>query len=172
MAIEIRKLTPGDDRQHFTSGDAQLDHFFRTFAGQNQFKHHVGVTYVAVDGEKILGFTTVSTGSLESEALPQARRKHLPRYPLPVLRLARLAVTVEAHGRGVGAKLLRAVFHIALELKDRVGCVAVVVDAKPDAVGFYESYGFTPLAEVLEGEMQTHPETSAMFLPIQEIPNG
>lgn len=30
----------------------------------------------------------------------------------------------------------------ALILHDRTGCVAVAVDAKPEAVGFYERFGF------------------------------
>ena len=37
------------------SGDADLDRFFHKFAGQNQFRHYVGVTYVAVADRRILG---------------------------------------------------------------------------------------------------------------------
>jgi hypothetical protein len=34
---------------------------------------------------------------------------------------------------------------IALEMRVRVGCVGIVVDAKPDAAGFYERHGFRTL---------------------------
>ena len=171
MAIEIRKLSKHDDRTGFCCGDAQLDHFFQVFAGQNQFKHHVGVTYIAVEDEVLLGFVTVSIGSLEHEDLPNAHRKRLPRYPLPILRLARLGVSIDAQGRGIGARLLREMFIIAQDLKTKVGCVAVIVDAKADAVGLYERYGFTPLIELVEGRMATYPANTPMFLPVDEIPH-
>lgn len=56
--MEIRALRSSDDRTHFRSGDASLDVFFRTYAGQNQFRHHIGVTYVAVEDRRLLGFVT------------------------------------------------------------------------------------------------------------------
>jgi len=62
------------------------------YAAQNQFRRHIGVTYVAVDGGTILGFATVTVGHIEIENLPQSLRKKFPGYPLPVLRLARLGV--------------------------------------------------------------------------------
>ena len=86
MSVQIRVLAPGDDRDRFSSGNPDLDRFFQRFAGQNQFRHHIGVTYVAVDGDAMLGFVTVSPSEIEIDALPAERRRRLPRYPLPVLR--------------------------------------------------------------------------------------
>ena len=48
MAIQIRPLQPSDPRQDFISGQIDLDTFFQRYAGQNQFRHHIGVTYVAL----------------------------------------------------------------------------------------------------------------------------
>lgn len=60
MALVIRRLQPEDDRSQFRSGNVELDRFFLRYAGQNQFRHHIGTTYVAVDeGSGILGFATV-----------------------------------------------------------------------------------------------------------------
>jgi hypothetical protein len=94
--MEIRSLREGDDRSRFQSGDPDLDRFFRQFAGQNQFKHHIGVTYIAIDGGQILGFATIAPCHVEIEDLPVLARKKLLRYPLPVIRLARLAVDAPA----------------------------------------------------------------------------
>lgn len=47
--IEIRSLQINDDRKSFSSGDADLDRFFHKYAGQNQFRLHIGTTYVALD---------------------------------------------------------------------------------------------------------------------------
>lgn len=166
--MEIRALRASDDRTQFRSGDAALDTFFTTYAGQNQFRHHLGVTYVAEDGGRLLGFVTVAAGEIEIDRLPAPARKALPRYPLPVLRLGRLAVDESAQAKGLGTQLLRFVFALALRMAGEVGCVGVLVDAKPGAVPFYEKYGFAPL-DVLEGGSDARPRQTALFLSVAEI---
>jgi hypothetical protein len=70
VAIEVRLLQETDDCGSFQSGDERLDLFFRRYAGQNQFRHHIGATYLALESETILGFATVSGGHVEIENLP------------------------------------------------------------------------------------------------------
>lgn len=172
--IEVRALRPDDDRSKFRSGQPDLDRFFHRYAGQNQFRHHIGITYVAVDDkaeqQPIVGFATVSASQIEVTDLPPGQRKRLPQYPLPVLRLARLAVDEGAQGQGVGLHLLRAVFILARQMADEVGCVGVVVDAKPEAIGFYERFGFEVIADLVEGEIGDRPKPTPMFLPLRLIP--
>src|SRR5882724_3089101 len=103
--MEIRALRPEDNRAAFESGDEALDRFLRRYAGQNQFRHYLGVTYVAVDGGRVLGFATVAPRHLDVEELPAGARKKLPRYPVPVLGLARLAVDASARSLGLGGQL-------------------------------------------------------------------
>ncbi len=169
MPISIRRLKPEDDRSLFRSGNIELDRFFQRYAGQNQFRHHIGTTYVAVDDGTILGFTTVAPSEIAGDDVPETYRKRLPRYPLPVLRLARLATQESARGRGIGAALLRAVFTLAHKMAGDLGCVGVVVDAKPDAVAFYAKLGFLPL-ESRAGQLGDRPEPLPMFLELGAIP--
>jgi GNAT superfamily N-acetyltransferase len=166
--MEIRALREGDDRSQFRSGDADLDRFLHKFAGQNQFKHYLGVTYIAVDEGRILGFATVAAGHVEIEDLPATARKKLPRYPLPVLRLARLAVDQAARGQGLGRRMLQFIFELALQMASDYGCIGVVVDAKPDAVDFYRKYGFVSI-DVLEGQSDARPAPVPMFLAMRSI---
>ena len=171
--IEVRALRHDDERSGFRSGQADLDRFFQRYAGQNQFKHHIGVTYVAVGNEaddRVLGFTTVSASQIETSDLGPRERRRLPRYPLPVLRLARLAVDQGAQGRGVGLCLLKYVLTLARRMSTEVGCVGVVVDAKEEAVGFYGRFGFEALGDVTEGELGDRPRPTPMFLPVKLIP--
>ncbi|HXN14090.1 MAG TPA: GNAT family N-acetyltransferase [Candidatus Acidoferrales bacterium] len=167
MTIEIRLLEQADDRKAFRSGDADLDSFFQKYAWQNQFRHHIGNTYVAVE-RRILGFMTVSVSSMEFERLPADLKRKLPRYPLPVLRVARLAISEDAQGQGIGRRLMRAAFAMAIELRAKLGCAGVVVDAKRGAESFYSSFGFEPL-EIIEGELQEKPTPRPMFLAIREV---
>jgi GNAT superfamily N-acetyltransferase len=166
--MEVRPLRPDDDRSGFTSGDADLDRFFARFAGQNQFKHHIGTTYVAVASGTIWGYATVSMAHIEVEDLPQDLAKRVPRYPLPVLRLARLAVAAQGQGQGIGGALLYAVFQLAVTQSDTVGCVGVLVDAKPQAVAWYVRYGFTELP-LLQGGAASRPRPTAKFLPLSSV---
>jgi GNAT superfamily N-acetyltransferase len=165
--VEIRALRDADDRSGFSSGDERLDHFFRHYAGQNQFRHHIGVTYVAVENGHILAFATVSPASLDVDELPDGRR--MPPYPLPILRLARLAVGTSAQGRDLGRAMLRFVFDLAARMRDELGCVGVVVDAKPAARGFYARFGFVEL-EPVAGASTVIPRPIPMFLPLGSVP--
>ncbi len=168
--ITVRLLEPDDDRSGFSSGDPDLDRFFKRYSGQNQFRHHIGSTYVALEEDAIVGFVTVTAASVTIEDLPRTRSRKLPHYPLPVLRLARLAVDETARGRGIGPTLLRWVLELAREMSTSVGCVGVVVDAKPSAASFYTSLGFRPL-EVVRGRLGERPQPVPLFLPLGAIPH-
>lgn len=93
----------------------------------------------------------------------------MPPYPVPILRLARLAVDRAVQGGGVGRLLLRHTFELAERMRDEFGCVGVLVDAKPDAVDFYRPYGFEEI-QAVEGESQQRPRPVPMFLPLAAVP--
>ena len=166
--IEIRPLRREDDRRGFSCGQPDLDRFFQHYAGQNQFKLRIAVTYVAVVAERVVGFATVAAATLERADLPPTGLlRRMPGYPLPALRLARLGVEAWAQGLGVGRGLLRHVLHLAVRQRDTLGCVGVVADAKPEAVPFYERHGFVPLEGVVEGALLAEP--TPMFLAMVTV---
>jgi len=55
-------------------------------------------------------------------------------------------------------------------MADRVGCIGVLVDAKPDAVEYYRRYGFEEL-DILEGALGDRPPPIPMFLPLAAVPD-
>ena len=169
MTVKVRRLTPEDDRSGFRSGNPDLDRFFSRYAGQNQFRYHIGTTYVAIDeSERIVGFTTVTASEFPPQKLPGPRHQRLPKYPVPVLRLARLAVDEHAQGRGVGTLLLKSMLTLAQQLAQSVGCLGVLVDAKPEAVAFYEKLGFISL-HAAAGQLGDRPEPLPMFLELGQL---
>ena len=94
--------------------------WFRPCAGQNQFSHHIGSTYVPVQADHITGFLTVSSGEMAAETMPKTLRRDLPSYPLASLRIAPLAVYERLQGHVIGQLLLRAMLELALEMRNRV----------------------------------------------------
>lgn len=166
--MEIRRLKPEDDRSSFRSGNVELDRFFARFAGQNQFRHHIGTTWVAVEAGVVHGFVTVSGAEIEIARLPRGARKGLPGYPLPALRIARLAVREQSQGQGLGRELLKTALLLAREMSQTVGCIGVLVDAKEGAVGFYEEYGFETIDLTL-GELGARPIPTTMCLALGSI---
>src|SRR5436190_6961888 len=167
--VSIRALLPEDNRNEFRSGSDELDRFVHRHAASNQFAEHIGTTYVAVgDDGRILGFVTVAGAAIEADANAATRKRRLPSYQLPALRLARLAVSAGAQKKGIGSILVRYTFALALEQASRVGCIGVLVDAKPEAVDFYSRLGFEQM-DALEGAIRSHPATTPMFLHISTI---
>jgi GNAT superfamily N-acetyltransferase len=144
MALRIELLDGHAGRDSFDCGVAALNDFLSRQAGQQQRKGF-GKTYVAVgDGEDVIaGFVTVSVGQVAATELPPGLK--LPRYPVPILRIGRLAVDRRLQEQGVGHELLAFALHLALDFSERVGLYAVVVDAKDDRIaGFYRKLGFRP----------------------------
>lgn len=166
--MDVRPLLETDDRTRFRSGEEELDRFFHRFAGQNQFRLHIGVTYVALDAGQIVGYATVAPGGISADSLSVVVRHSFPAYPVPVLRLARLAAAESPRGHEVGRALLRRVLNLAVRMSTELGCAGVLVDAKPGAVEWYSKFGFLRL-ESVEGLPAARPTPTPMFLEIEQV---
>jgi GNAT superfamily N-acetyltransferase len=145
----IERLDRSHERGEFTCGKPPLDDFLRVLVNQYE-KRNLGRTYVAVRmGEKrVSGYYTLATGAVSFQDLPHAAAKKLPKHPVPVILLARLAVDRGVQGQGLGQALLFDALRRCLELADRLGFHAVEVDAiDQQAQAFYSKYGFAPLLD-------------------------
>ncbi len=132
------------DRKTFDCSVPELNEYLIRYARQN---HRSGgaKTFVAIDPQapsRILGYYTLSPGSIEFARMPEAARKGLGRYEVPVFRLARLAVDRAVQGHGLGGQLLMAAGERCLAVAAEVGGVAIAIDAKDDrAAAWYEGFG-------------------------------
>lgn len=148
-AWDIAPLSRAHDRESFSCGEPALDEFLRRYARQNQ-ERGLSRTYVAtLPGERrVLGYFTLSMGSVECDDLPDAERRRLPKYPVPVVHLGRLAVAQSERGRGLGGRLLHEALDLAVRASKSVGAFAIEVVAKQEAArAFYEKYGFLSLTD-------------------------
>ena len=163
----LRVLQPADDRSEFSCGDPDCDDFLRRYAGQNQFDHHISTTLVIVDDERVVAYATFAVAEVSRDELTPASASGLPAYPLPALRLGRLAVDARYQGIGLGTRLVREVLRTALRLRGELGCAAVLVDALPESADFYADLGFEP-AVAIAGRPRI-PRTVLMTLPLKDV---
>jgi predicted GNAT family N-acyltransferase len=96
----------------------------------------------------VIGYYTLAAGAVTFEHLPTEASRKLPKHPIPVILLARLAVDLSNRGKRLGEGLLLDALQRSLDLSGNLGAHAVEVDALDDsAVAFYVKYGFTPLLD-------------------------
>ena len=145
------KIVAFDPRRHdrgaFDSGAPILDDYLRRYASQN-LRHHLARVYVAEDGQgRVLGYYTLSAGSVGHDELPETVARRLPAYPVPAVLIGRLASDRRAREAGlrIGSRLLMHALRQALKAADTIGVQCVIVDSKPDSAGFYRRFGFLPL---------------------------
>ena len=159
MSLSIVALAAEHRRDNFDCGIQALDDFLRRYARQQQDRGF-SRTYVALaeDGATVTAFVSVSAGQVGTALFPAHLK--LPRYPVPVFRIGRLAVDRRVQGAKLGATLMRFALNLALELAGRVGIHAVVVDAKDDAAkAYYERLGFIAFRDL----------PLSLFLPIASL---
>ncbi|MGX8013376.1 GNAT family N-acetyltransferase [Mesorhizobium sp. ORM8.1] len=128
--------------EEFDCGEQPLNRFLARYAFQNQ-QANASQTYIGLSGEIVIGFYTLAIGEVAYDDAPDRLKKGLARYPVPIMLLARLAVSLDWRGKGVGAGLLRDAVLRSLQAADIAGIRALTVHAKDDnARSFYERYGF------------------------------
>ena len=146
---QIEPLQRTHRRDDFDCGTPELNEFLKRFARQNA-KLEVRRTYVAViPGQaEVLGYYTLRAGEIACGDLPNDESRKLPRYPVPIVHLGRLAVHRDESGKGLGEFLLIDVLGRSLRASEEVGAFAIEVIAKSDcAKRFYEKYGVRELAD-------------------------
>jgi predicted N-acetyltransferase YhbS len=83
-------------------------------------------------------------GQVDTVEAPERIRQGMGRFPLPVVILARLAVTRENHGRGLGVGMLQDAIRRTLVIAEQAGIRAILTHPiDEDAARFYTRFGFT-----------------------------
>lgn len=127
----------------FSCGNEELDRFFKRNALANDHNGY-GKTFVLINEKDILGFFTLCSFSIKFDEYPNKENKKLPKYPIPCIKIARLAVNKKYQHQGYGKELIKQAFLRVLSVSNTIG-VRFVVDAKESAISFYTKYGFMPL---------------------------
>ncbi|GAB5507285.1 MAG: GNAT family N-acetyltransferase [Rhizobiaceae bacterium] len=137
---------PIDDRHlldKFQSGKPALDDWLRDMALYNQAQGYTRTFVIADENYNVVGYHSVCAGMIHRNDVSRAAKGKQAPAELPVAVLARLAVTHEHQGKGLGPALLRNALMSIVSVAQVVAFRGVVVHAiDDDAVRFYERYGF------------------------------
>jgi GNAT superfamily N-acetyltransferase len=164
MATRVTQLeSEVHEIKNFDCGNAKLNEFLQTTAGQHQRKF-ISKTYVLIDDDEpteIMGFYTLALRRMVSkEELPSQMAKRLPRE-VPGFSLARLAVRHDLKKQGHGEYLLYHAIDRAARVAAEVGGYAIFVDAKSEeGAGFYRKYGLVPFPD----------DPLILFMPFANLP--
>jgi GNAT superfamily N-acetyltransferase len=147
--LRIEPLGSQHNRLDFTCGEAALDRYLTTKAGQD-VKRNLARCFVLIPdpgAAQVLGYCTLSSHTIDPGELDPASARKLRAYPaLPAVLLGRLAVDSRFQGARLGWLLLMHALRTALEILYQIGTRSVVVDALHErAAGFYAELGFTPI---------------------------
>lgn len=127
--------------KHFDCGDESLNKYLKTFAYLND-TNNLSKTFIAHDGDTIIGFVTLCNAQIGFKEMPDGYQKEMPKYPVPAVKIARLAVDTKYQNKGYGKELLLFTFKKIIQVSLSTGVKAVIVDAKEQSKMFYEKYGF------------------------------
>ncbi len=140
----VRKLAASDAVDSFECGQPALNQFLQRFALVNQ-KSNSSQTYVSCCSGAVVGFYSLTVGSVEPATAAPRVIKGIAQHPVPVMILARLAVDLQHQGAGLGKALLKDALLRTAQAADIAGIRALLVHAKDEtARQWYLNWEFEP----------------------------
>ena len=157
MELIITPLGKQYERKSFDRGEPSLSQYLYHYANQD-IRRRVNRVFAASPPDaprQVIGYYSISAGSLDATDLPEEFRRRLPRYPVPVVLLAE-----SPQGEGLGSILLADALQRIAQASQVMVVYAVIVDALRDrAAEFYRQFGFVPLPS----------QPLKLFLPMNSV---
>jgi len=127
----------------FDCGVASLDDWLRRRALQNQASG-ASRTFVACDAGQVVAYYSLAASAVAPDAAPGRFRRNMP-DPIPVVVLARLAITRDHQGRGLGRALFQDAASRVIHAANAIGIRGLLVHAiSEEARVFYLRLGLDP----------------------------
>lgn len=134
----------------FDCGKPALNDWLLRHARQAQGSGSAKTFVVAEDDGRVAAYFSLTVGQVDTLDAPQRICTGMGQYPLPVVILARLAVSVADQGRGIGFGLLQDAIRRTMWIAEQAGIRAMLTHPiDEDAAKFYTRFGFiaSPLRE-------------------------
>jgi GNAT superfamily N-acetyltransferase len=142
-------LEPKHRLEGFDCGKPSLNDWLARHARQAQGSGSAK-TFVVSEEDRAAGYFSLTVGQIDTLDAPERIRKGMGQYPIPVVILARLAVSQQDQGRGIGIGLLQDAIRRTLLIAEQAGIRAMLTHPiDEEAARFYSRFGFiaSPLRE-------------------------
>ncbi len=127
----------------FDCGNVALNVWLTRYARQAQGSGSAKTFVVVRENHQVVGYFSLTVGQIDTLDAPERFRQGIGQYPLPVVILARLAVSIAAQGQGIGLGLLKDAIRRTLLISEHAGIRAMLTHPVDDAaVRFYKRFGF------------------------------
>ncbi len=150
--MSLRRPEPLDGQHRlegFDCGKPALNDWLVRHARQAQGSGSAK-TFVVADDDRVAGYFSLTVGQVDVLEVPERVRKGMGQYPVPVVILARLAVSAQDQGRGIGFGLLQDAIRRTMLIAEQAGIRAMLTHPiDHEAAKFYTRFGFvaSPLRE-------------------------
>ena len=134
----------------FDCGKPALNDWLLRHARQAQGSGSAKTFVVAEDAGRVAGYFSLTVGQVDTLEAPDRIRKGMGQYPVPVVILARLAVSQQDQGRGIGFGLLQDGIRRTMLIAEQAGIRAMLTHPiGEEAARFCTRFGFiaSPLRE-------------------------
>jgi len=162
LELIITPLGKQHERKSFDCGERSLNQYLYRYANQD-IRRRINRVFAASPPDapwQVIGYYSLSAGSLDATDLPEEFRRRLPGYPVPVVLLGRLAVAESHQGKELGSILLADALQRIAQASQVMVVYAAIVDALNDrAAEFYRQFGFIPLPS----------QPLKLFLPLDSV---
>lgn len=152
-ALTIAKFDKAlHDRSAFSCGFAPIDNFLKSSLS-DQIRNGMVMAWImtAVDDSAVLGFYTLGAMAVRADLGPKKwKRAGVP--DIPVIYIRAVAVHEDMQSKGLGTALLVNAMKRCIEIADKMGAAAIVLDVLEDEHfdrrwRFYADLGFQPLRD-------------------------
>lgn len=134
----------------FDCGNPALNEWLLRHARQAQGSGSAK-TFVVADEDRVAAYFSLTVGQVDTLDAPARIRKGMGQYPVPVVILARLAVSTQDQGQGIGSGLLQDAIRRTMLIAEQAGIRAMLTHPIDEAAArFYRRFGFeeSPLREL------------------------
>lgn len=141
--VESEEILSGfnaKERRKVRKHSKDMEDFLREEALEDQEKG-LSRTYLFIDNDKLIAYLSLCNDAIRLE-FEERNDMELRYTTIPAVKVARLAVSTEYQGNGIGKEALQFAIYVSQMVRDYSGVVFLTLDCYEHRVGYYEQFGF------------------------------
>jgi len=133
-------------KKSFSCQNEELERHIKQYAFNHQ-KEGLFQTYFYVDdNDNFLGYISVAVATIERTKIEnELDISSSIKYSIPAIKITRLCVFDDFCSKGVGTLLMTFANILAVAQQKKIGCRALIVDSKTEAIEFYKRFNFVEI---------------------------